>query len=326
MVDQIFLKCIYVTGYHKFISDHKTIVFRFGGQLNSLTNEVLEKITLNAGSHIRGESDADHLSNKQNKKKQRSDFTIQECKFRRRIENPDMANCWLNACLQLILTALDQTKSDLQFTSELGTELLHLMEIENNQSIDPTNVKQILVCAEDTRIALRKSEEMTKTQSKGELKKRLQNIERLHLNLNTGQQCVRDFFLCLHENVENWPDLYERFCLTTVNSTMCLTCKHKNESEQSQIYLEMEVPPDGSDMGEYVEEMINDSCIVQYHCQDGCQAHFQAEKRLMLKSANKSEFLIVLLRRSIMTENHVEIVKSTNNLLLRCVFHDLILD
>ena len=81
---------------------------------------------------------------------------------------------------------------------------------------------------------------MSKTQSKGELKKRLQNIERLHLNLNTGQQCVRDFFLCLHENVENWPDLYERFCLTTVNSTMCLACKHKNESEQSQIYLEMD--------------------------------------------------------------------------------------
>ena len=107
---------------------------------------------------------------------------------------------------------------------------------------------------------------------------------------------------------------------------MCLACKHKNESEQSQIYLEMEVPPDGSNMGEYVEEMINDSCIVQYHCQDGCQAQFQAEKRFMLKSVNKSEFLIVLLRRSIMTENQVEIVEnsiqSTNNLLLRCVYHD----
>ena len=95
-----------------------------------------------------------------------------------------------------------------------------------------------------------------------------------------------------------------------MNSSMCLACKHKNESEQSQIYLEMEVPPDGSKISEYVEELINMSSIVQYHCQDGCQSYFQAENRTQIKS--NPEFLIIILRRSIMTENGPEIVE--NNL------------
>jgi hypothetical protein len=145
----------------------------------------------------------------------------------------------------------------------------------------------------------------------------------MRLNLRTGQQCVRDFFLCVHENVVNWPDLYKIFCFSTVTSTMCLACKHRNESEQSQIYLEMEVPPNGSELSDYQEEMINESSRVQYHCQDGCQAHFQAETRSLLKSVRQAEFLIVLLRRSIMTENGIEIVEnsigSVKNISLRLV-------
>ena len=145
----------------------------------------------------------------------------------------------------------------------------------------------------------------------------------MRLDLNTSQQCVRDFFLCLHENVVNWPDLYELFCFSTVNSTVCLSCQHRNESEQSQIYLEMEVPPDGTQLSDYVEEMLNESSIVEYHCRDGCQVHFQAETRSMLKSVRQAQFLIILLRRSIMTTNGAEIVEnrigSIKNLALRFV-------
>ena len=121
----------------------------------------------------------------------------------------------------------------------------------------------------------------------------------------------------------NWPDLYKIFCFSTVNSTMCLSCKHRNESEQSQMYLEMEVPPDGSELSDYLEEMINESSIVQYHCQDGCQANFQAETRSLLKSVRQAQFLIVLLRRTILTENGAEIVDnsigSIRNISLRFV-------
>ena len=73
------------------------------------------------------------------------------------------------------------------------------------------------------------------------------------------------------------------------SSVFCLACKHKNESEQNQIYLEMEVPPDGSKLSKYVEELINESSMVQYHCQDGCHGHFQAENRIQIKSCPLSD-------------------------------------
>ena len=114
-----------------------------------------------------------------------------------------MAGCWLNACLQLIFTALDQSLGEFNLNSELGIELLELQNKENNQSIDPTNIKLILVFAENRRIAIRKSELMGQITDKHVLKKRLEDVEKMRLNLNRGQQCVQDFFLCLHENVLN---------------------------------------------------------------------------------------------------------------------------
>ena len=62
--------------------------------------------------------------------------------FRRRIINPDMASCWLNSCLQLILTAFDHSESDIEFFSELGKEF---KKIQRLSSIDPTNTKDIIV-------------------------------------------------------------------------------------------------------------------------------------------------------------------------------------
>ena len=55
-------------------------------------------------------------------------------------------------------------------------------------------LKNILVFAEDTRIAIRKSEIMNQGLSDEELKRQLKGIDNLHLNLRNGQQCVRDFF------------------------------------------------------------------------------------------------------------------------------------
>ena len=112
--------------------------------------------------------------------------------FKRRILNPDATSCWLNACLQLILIGLDNMKHPLQLNSELGKELLKIKNI-NYQSYDPTPVKDILVLAEDTRIAVRKSENMSRGLQKEELQRQLRNVDNLYLNLKMGQQCVRDF-------------------------------------------------------------------------------------------------------------------------------------
>ena len=79
------------------------------------------------------------------------------------------------------------------------------------QSIDPTTVRNIIVHAEDVRIATRKSILTSEIEDKSELVRMLDNVDRTYLNLSTGQQCVRDFFICLKENMENWLDVYQMF-------------------------------------------------------------------------------------------------------------------
>ena len=72
----------------------------------------------------------------------------------------------------------------------------------------------------------------------------------------------------------------------------------------------MDVPPDSSKLSDFVEKNMTESLVVQYHCQDGCNAYYQAETRTHFKSVNETKFIIVLLRRSIMTERGPEIVKN----------------
>ena len=80
--------------------------------------------------------------------------------FSRRFNNPDMATCWLNSCLQLLLTAIDYEELTVEhsLTSELGQELLRLHFLSSKEPLDPTCVKDIIVTSEDTRIAMRISE------------------------------------------------------------------------------------------------------------------------------------------------------------------------
>ena len=123
--------------------------------------------------------------------------------FKRRIKNPDMSTCWLNSCLQLLLSGFDHSQLEFHFRSELGTELLALINTNQNESINPTTIKNILIFAEDMRIASRKSELTSGIDDGKKQAKMLEYVDRVYLNFRTGQQCVRDFFICLKENMDN---------------------------------------------------------------------------------------------------------------------------
>ena len=95
-------------------------------------------------------------------------------KFKRKIVNPDASSCWLNSCLQLLVTAFEHLKNPLELNSELGVELIKLKNLETG-SYDPTPVKNILVLAEDTRIALRKSELVNLGMQNNEVEQSIRN-------------------------------------------------------------------------------------------------------------------------------------------------------
>ena len=87
------------------------------------------------------------------------------------------------------------------------------------------------------------------------------------------------------------------------------------------MYLEIPVPPDNSNLNDYVEEHLNSSCLVGVRFENDCQSFVQAEKRSSLTNSDEAGFLVVVLTRAIATMNGFKLVEnkttSTNDVFIR---------
>ena len=338
LIKAIFRKFCFVTSFHNFISDHTTITLRFNLNGNRLLGSIKERINFDRESHLKPNFTEADYSSREEMDSEKSDLNSQDSEeaeiiheklispnnketqiFKRRFKNPDMATCWLNSCLQLMLTAIDQNSNNNIFNSELGVELKRLQA--NQSSLDPSIVKDIIVTCEDTRIATRLSEIQAEIFHEDELERKSRLIQSFRLDLRKGQQCVRDFFVALNENLLNWPDVYNYFSFEMITSTTCSNCNMRSESESLQIYEEMQVPPDQSNMKSFVEQFFNESVTVDSNCQDGCKEAGQGERRTTLKSTRDSEFIIIIFSRAVDSEQGYQIltneVKSTDPIKIR---------
>jgi hypothetical protein len=351
LIDNEFLEKYFVTSYNNFISDHNSTVLRFGLDENEFTNEIKERITFDMESHLKrkmternseGSSTSSGSENLSHESlcSMASDISehsgsikydiesddqdvnvVQDQKFMRKFKNTDMSSCWLNSCIQLILSAMDHSESQDIFTSELGMELLHLQRSEQSSSLDSINVIHILVTSEDTRIAIRISELATEIDDPIQLEIRTDDIQSLRLNLISGQQCVRDFFLCINDNFLSWPDVYLFFRFEITHSTSCSSCNNINQSETSQMYAELQVPPDYSNLSDFIEEFFNRSSLVGVYCETSCKSLVQAEKSSKVTRTADTEFITVILTRAVETLDGFKINKdrtiATNGVLIR---------
>ena len=232
-----------------------------------------------------------------------------------------MVTCWLNAYLQLILAALDHKEPSFDISSELEYELIALKINEEGGSLIPTNVKNIIVTAEDTRIATRISELSAEIDDQIQLQNQIRQVKDKHLNLISGQQCVRDFFICLQENNFSWPDVCSPFTFRLTHSTKCCVCDHITNSETTEMYVDIPVPPENSNLSEYVSNSLCASYLVEKKCEDGCQQYVQAEKSTKISEINEAELIIIILTRGVPTLDGFTIVHSpvtvTDNLFIR---------
>jgi hypothetical protein len=228
----------FVTSYNNFISDHKSITARIGLNENQLTDEVKQRLTFDRESHMKTKrkdetkerstsdnedssldqslcsnlsetftegqsfdnSSEENLADEQSPQQENSSNQSLQT-FRRMFQNQDMATCWLNSCLQLLLVLIDHSDPPVSFTSDLGNALMQLKQNVKGNILDPTSVKDIIVTSEDTRIATRLSELSVELTDQTELENRSRAIKSFRFDLASGQQCVRDFFLCLQANV-----------------------------------------------------------------------------------------------------------------------------
>ena len=212
------------------------------------------------------------------------------------------------------------TDSPMLWTSELGVELLRLQE-STTFPLNSTGIKHILVDAEDTRIATRISELAMEILDPLELEARTANIEDLRLDLIHGQQCVRDFFLCLDQNVLNWPDVYSSFSFKITHSSQCLSCHHTHQFETDQMYIELSVPQDGLSLNTCVEDYLCTSTLEGFFCESGCNKFNQFERRSTVTKTEDTNYIIVILTRAVHTLdgyqlNNTETV-ATNDIYIR---------
>ena len=319
----------FVTSFNNFISDHKSITARIGLDGNSLTDEIKMKITFDSESHLKVKSkDESYHGSSSSSNESESDHTRPLAatpnfneNFQRRFMNVDYATCWLNSCLQLILTALDHFESPILFNSELGEELMRLRNSDHNVSLDPTMAKNIIVEAEDTRIALRISEIEKEVPDEVQQQHQIEGVRRLRHDLLHGQQCIRDLFLCLQENIVSWPDICSVFNFKLTYSTVCCGCGDRFESETVEMFVEMKVPPKNSSLSDSLEEYFCTSNLNARLCNAECKIICQFEKRVQISLVRETEFFIIILSRAIETLDGYQLdenqIISTNDVYIR---------
>ena len=241
-------------------------------------------------------------------------------KFKRKFFNEDKTICWLNASLQLLLILLDHSDSTSALTSDLGKELQKLKNTREHFCLDPKIVREILVTTEDTRVATELSQLLQEITNHSELEIRSRAIERGRFDLISGQQCVRDFFLCLQANVFSWPDITSFLFFDLSHSSTCLACNQVQTSLTTQVFVELDVPTSDESLGDYVSEYLNISSLVGVKC-ESCSKEVQKEKNSRITSIKDTEFLTVILTRYKETPEGIKYVSnevtSTKDLFVR---------
>ena len=347
IMDEDLSQISFVTSYNNFISDHKSIAARIGLNGNSFTDEFKIRLTFDSECHQKqkinqeNEDSTDESEISIQEKSFDSNSTAEAClnqgffqspasgekslhpirsseslveRFVRRFQNNDGQTCWLNSCLQFLLAAVDNFDDLSVLNSELGSELLQLKMNQEDKTLDSTVVKTIIVAAEDTRIALRLSELEADLKNLDELKRQSNAVKKLRLDLLTGQQCIRDFFLCLQANAASWPDVCTPFYFKLTHVSTCCECGNEIRSETNQICIEMDVPPDGSALNEFVETFFNDGELKQRFCEH-CQRRVQSQNCSKLTQSLETDFLIIILTRLAKSLHNTNI--ATNDVLIR---------
>ena len=340
LVNKDMINITFTTSYFNMISDHKTIVARIGSETNALLNDVKEKLFFSREKHLKpyvprkNEINAErnkvlmesYVPSKNEVIAERYEVMMESSTdlhsenefldesilgFSRKFFNPDMATCWLNSCLQLLLLALDydETANECTLTSELGRLLLNLNQSKND-TLDPTLVKNMIVEAEELRITARLSELSNRNLGDLEMQRESEKILRNKLDMGRGQQCIRDFMLCLYQNVIEWPDVVSIFSFNLKCSTTCPWCGSKSEHEKNEMFLELNVPPRNSKLKIYIERYFNEESEVEAFCSDICKATVNKTQKNTISDEHPPNFLIVVLSRGITTELGYELIEN----------------
>ena len=116
--------------------------------------------------------------------------------------------------------------------------------------------------------------------------------------MNCTGWIVRDFFVCLRENRESWPDVYSFLNYNVKDTTRCMECGNISSNEvREEIYTELDCPNDGSKLSTCIEDYFNHGELVESTC-EACGFRGVGEKRKLLENLKDTQFIIIILKRT----------------------------
>ena len=231
----------------------------------------------------------------------------------RRIINPDSETCWLNSCLQLVLTALD-FKDVICPTGSVLWQTLLWLQGKDSSDLDPTDVKLAIIQTEKERIVTQKVAQSHTLFDLGNFQ--LSANRELRIS-RIGQQDCKDFFFCLDENRESWPDVFNLFKIQTLNETECVSCGHVSKQEVSgneRTFITLTCPSENVKMKDYVEEQMNGFNVVEdWRDEDGCGDQTNGRSRTRISDIEQTHYVIFVLERLIRIDHQLHIMKTNVN-------------
>ena len=226
------------------------------------------------------------------------------CTTPRSFKNLDAESCWINSCLQALLTSLDHCRDVSSLRSPLGDILLWLKDSVKRECLDPSIVKELIYAQEKQRIVTNKVSpesrlfHFSNTISFGP--------DELELEIQPrGQQDSKDFFICLNENQNAWPDVYNLFKFSLSQYTKCSSCLQvscQNASFTSQqMFLNLTPPIRNMKISEFISATLEKpNYVTNWKHEDGCGQVTNGENHMQIVDASKMNFLIVIMERLMM--------------------------
>jgi hypothetical protein len=238
---------------------------------------------------------------------------VQEKTGQRRIINPDAETCWLNSCLQLVLTTLDH-KDDVSPTgSVLWNDLLWMQGKNPSVVLDPTDVKHVVLKTERQRIVRENVAPNHMLFDLGNLPICYDHTRQIRRD-RIGQQDCKDFFYCLDENRQAWPDVFDLFKINTLSETECYSCNNVSTQEVSgneRTFITLTCPSTNVSMKHYIEDKMNGNELVQdWRDEDGCGKLSVGKMRTRITNIKETDYILFVLERLIRVDGDLHIVRT----------------
>ena len=236
-----------------------------------------------------------------------------ERSVQRRIINPDAETCWLNSCLQLVLTALDYKEYLSENGSVLWDQLLWMKGKDPSIVLDPTDVKLVIVQAERERIIRDNIAPNHMLFDLGNLPNVKDGSHPVSIR-RIGQQDCKDFFYCLDENRQAWPDVYDFLKVNTTSKTQCVSCKNTSTQEfggTEKSFISLPCPNKNVTMKQQIEEKMNIGELVHgWRDEEGCKEVSEGRNSQRISNIDETEYVIFVLERLIRIGGNLHIINT----------------